>query len=658
MPSTHPAPDLSAADTDPPMNASSPRPRHTVAGAGLAACVLCALGIALATGGCATPVRVKPELPPSLGHLATAGEHALLPDIPAPVRSTAQIPRPTPAVQAATYSVVVSDVPVRELLLALARDTRQNIDIHPGLAGRVTLNAIDETLPAILERISRQVEMRMRSEGATLVVQPDTPFLRVYPVDYVNMQRDTLATIGASGQIGGPQGAAIAAGAANTGSAPAGGGSAVASGGAANASATLVRTTSQNHFWETLRENLRAILAASRAQAQSVEDRAQRAEQARQQREERLAQAEAVSRAGPASTTLFNAVFGPSAVQTSLANDLRDSVVVNALAGTVNVLATERQHLLVQQYLDGVMRAASRQVLIEATIAEVRLDDAYQAGVDWSRLRGLGGISVQQQLLGSTLGAPPLVSIGYMSDSGAVASAIRLLQQFGNTQVLSSPKIMALNNQTSVLRVTDNFVYFQVAAQQGAVTAGGTIQPTVFNTTAQTVPVGVVLAVTPQINDSGQVTLTVRPTITRVTGTVADPNPSLRQGVAPIQNLVPVIQTRELESVLQVTSGQTVILGGLMQDDASRNRDGVPWLSRQPGIGDLFSLRSERVTKTELVIFIRPTVVTHPSLQGEALHFLRRVLPPGASGPSAGPVDANAAPARFTPATPRRSPLP
>ncbi|MBY0439998.1 MAG: secretin N-terminal domain-containing protein [Burkholderiales bacterium] len=632
------------------MNAPSHPQRQTIAEARALPRLASALAVALLAAGCTTPVKVKPELPQSQGHLTTEREKAPVADVPAPVRITGLVPPPKPAEKVATYSVVVSDVPVRELLLALARDTRQNIDIHPGLTGRVTLNAINETLPAILERIGRQVDMRVRTEGATIIVQPDTPFFRVYRVNYVNMQRDTVATIGASGQIGGQQGAAGGPGAAGGGGAAPGLGGAAGAGGAVNASATLVRTTSQTNFWETLRDNVRAILSSSRAQAQTAEDRAQRAEQARQQRDERLAQAEAVSRAGAASTTLFNTVFGQSTPQQQLPNDVRDSVVINPLAGTVNVLATERQHQLVQQYLDGVTSAVSRQVLIEATIAEVRLNDAYQAGVDWSRLRGFGGFSIQQQLIGSNLGAPPLVSIGYTSDSGNVVSAIKLLQQFGNTQVLSSPKIMALNNQTSILRVTDNFVYFQVEAQQGAVTAGGTIQPTVFNTTAQTVPVGVVLAVTPQINDSGQVTLTVRPTITRVTGTVADPNPSLRQGVAPIQNLVPVIQTRELESVLQVISGQTVILGGLMQDDVSRNRDGVPWLSRQPGIGDLFSFRNERATKTELVIFIRPTVVTNPSLQSDELKFFQRFLPQGDAGPSPRPVGAPAASVRAAPA--------
>lgn len=631
------------------MNAPTHLQRQPIADAQRMPCLLSMLAAALLLAGCTTPIKVAPSLPTSEGHLGTARDAAPVANVPAPVRISGTVPPPKPAEKVATYSVVVSDVPVRELLLALARDTRQNIDIHPGLTGRVTLNAINETLPAILDRVGRQVDMRVRTEGTTIVVQPDTPFFRVYRVNYVNMQRDTTATIGASGQIGGQQG-----GAGGTSGGAAGGtaglGGASGAGGAVNASATLVRTTSQTNFWETLRDNVRAILASSRAQSQTAEDRAQRTEQARQLREERLAQAEAVSRAGAASTTLFNTVFGQPGQQQPIANDVRDSVVVNPLAGTVNVLATERQHQLIQQYLDGVTSAVSRQVLIEATIAEVRLNDTYQAGVDWSRLRGFGGFSIQQQLIGGNLGAPPVVSIGYTSDSGNVVSAVKMLQQFGNTQVLSSPKIMALNNQTSILRVTDNFVYFQVEAQQGAVTAGGTIQPTVFNTTAQTVPVGVVLAVTPQINESGQVTLTVRPTITRVTGTVADPNPSLRQGITPIQNLVPVIQTRELESVLQVVSGQTVILGGLMQDDILRNRDGVPWLSRQPGIGDIFSFRNERVTKTELVIFIRPTVVTNPTLQSDELKFFQRFLPQGEAGTSIVPVGAPEARARVSPA--------
>jgi general secretion pathway protein D len=584
----------------------------------------------LSVVGC---TAVTPRVPPSEGHLTQQRTPAAPPAPLAPVRASPFVPPPVPVEKLPLFSVVVSDVPVRELLLALARDTRQNIDIHPGLTGRVTLNALNETLPAILERVARQVDMRHRVEGGTIVVEPDTPVLRVYRVNYVNMQRDTTSVIGASGQIGGTGQQAGGAGALGGGlGAGAGAGGMPGAGAAAaiNASTTVVRTIANTNFWETLRDNIRAILASTRAQAQTAEDRAARNEQVRLAREERLAQAEAVSRAGAGATQLFQTAFGQALQLPPLPGDVRDHVVINPVAGTVNVFATERQHQLIQQYLDGVSAASQRQVLIEATIAEVRLSDQYQGGIDWSRLPITGGLTIQQSLLGGNLGTPPFASIAYTdtrTQFGNISAVVKLLQQFGQTQVLSSPKVIALNNQTSLLRVVDNFVYFEVEAQQGAITAGGIVQPPVFNTRAQTVPVGVMLAVTPQINESGLVTLTVRPTITRVTGTVADPNPALRTGVAPVQNLVPVIQTRELESVLQVSSGQTVILGGLMQDDVQRTRAGVPWLSRQPGIGDLFSFRDERAAKTELVIFLRPTVVPNPTLASDELSFFRRFLP-------------------------------
>jgi general secretion pathway protein D len=127
---------------------------------------------------------------------------------------------------------------------------------------------------------------------------------------------------------------------------------------------------------------------------------------------------------------------------------------------------------------------------------------------------------------------------------------------------------------------------------------------------------------TPQINDNGVKTLMVRPTITRVNGTVQDPNPLLT-----IKSAIPQIQVREMESVLQLLSGQTAILGGLMQDDTTRNTDQVPGLGNIPRIGEAFQFRNDTVKKTELVIFIRPVVVTNPSINSEELKHLRQFLP-------------------------------
>ena len=143
--------------------------------------------------------------------------------------------------------------------------------------------------------------------------------------------------------------------------------------------------------------------------------------------------------------------------------------------------------------------------------------------------------------------------IGYANPNspiGNIASTIKLLNQFGNTRVLSSPKLMALNNQTALLKVVDNIVFFHVQAQPAILltgTAGG--QQSTFTTTADTVPVGVIMSLTPQINENGQVTLTVRPTISRVLSFVNDPNPALAAATPPIISPVPQIQTREMESV-------------------------------------------------------------------------------------------------------------
>src|SRR5690606_32265952 len=136
-----------------------------------------------------------------------------------------------------------------------------------------------------------------------------------------------------------------------------------------------------------------------------------------------------------------------------------------------------------------------RQVLIEATIVEVQLSDTYQGGIDWSRIAAGTGFTFQQRLLsgfGSALTQAGLnfFQLGYSnptSDVGNVKATIQLLQEFGNTRVLSSPKLMALNNQTALLKVVDNVVYFEVKAQT---TTNNNIATTVFDSTAKTVSVG------------------------------------------------------------------------------------------------------------------------------------------------------------------------
>ena len=283
------------------------------------------------------------------------------------------------------------------------------------------------------------------------------------------------------------------------------------------------------------------------------------------------------------------------------------SVIVSSETGLLTVRATHTQHLVIQEYLDRMMASARRQVLIEATVVEVELNDNYQFGVDWSAINDNGtGISFTQNLLGTNLGSPPVFTLDYSSSNswGSIASTVKMLQEFGNVKVLSSPKIMAINNQTALLKVVDNVVYFTVEADT---VLNETQSQTTFTSTPHTVAVGFFMSVTPQVSREEAVILNVRPTISRVTGFVNDPNPALATN--DIESRIPQIQVREMESVLRVRSGQIAVLGGLIQDTVDLQDQGLPGLTELDVVGDAFTYRNNQLKKSELVIFLRPRVV-------------------------------------------------
>ncbi|TMH79512.1 MAG: type II and III secretion system protein, partial [Betaproteobacteria bacterium] len=315
------------------------------------------------------------------------------------------------------------------------------------------------------------------------------------------------------------------------------------------------------------------------------------------------------------------------------------AVMVNAEAGLVIVRATSRQHEKIQEFLDQVLANAKRQVLIEATIAEVQLNNQYQQGIDWSVLstRFPVTFSLSQVSPGnapglpSTPGFPNLLTFNpsRVTSGTNISGFLQLLESFGNVRVLSSPKLSVLNNQTALLRVVDNIVYFNV---QVSIAAGNlnTNATTAVNTTPVTVPVGFVMNVTPQISDNDTILLNVKPTTTRLVKFVPDPNPifvPLSGGQPVPQNLVPQLRMREMESLIKVNSGQIAVLGGLIEDSVNDIEDTIPIINSIPFIGSLFSSRNRNNTKTELVVFLRPIVVKDASIDGDFRSF--RTMIPG-----------------------------
>lgn len=498
-------------------------------------------------------------------------------DIPPAVQIAPMLPRPKAVAKPETYSVVVSNVRVQELLFALARDAKLNVDVHPGVTGNVTLNAIDQTLPQLLNRISKQVDMRYEMDGPNLIVMRDTPHLRNYRIDYVNIARNTTSLVSLSTQV-------------------AGGGAAGGGGGAGTNSTSTISSTSNNRFWETLVGNVKDILRET-DRVVSTSPPATPTPSAPQPGALQPQQA--------AAGGVQPAANAPAAATQAPFTEFREaaSVISNPEAGVLSIRATSRQHERIQAFLDQVMASAKRQVLIEATIVEVLLNNNYQRGIDWSRMRtpGRAGFQFQQ----SSVNTPAAISsnafvAGYALPGFNFTSALRLLESFGDVKVLSSPKMTVMNNHMATLRVADNIIYFEVTAN--TVASANAPATTTFTTTAKTVPIGFLMSVVPQISDTDTVLLNLRPTISRLVRYVSDPNPSL--GAVP--NLVPETQTREMESLLRVQSGQTAVLGGLIQDDARNTEDGIPGINRVPGLGELFRQRQDTVRKTELVIFFAP----------------------------------------------------
>jgi general secretion pathway protein D len=502
---------------------------------------------------------------PSPGHITYAPAPPVT-DIPKPVQRSVTLPPPQPSAPVETYSVVVHDVPLRELLFALARDAKINVDIDPGITGQISLNAIDQTLEHILHRVARQADVQYTWDGPNLVISPDRPHIRHYRVDYVNMSRAATGTVGIRSTVGSTGGVVGETG----------------GGGVRNESTFGIELAATNDFWATLTANLASLVI-----------------------EEGDATGAASSESG-----------GPR------------NIVVNREAGLIGVRGTARQHTRVREFLDQVMSGAQRQVLIEATIVEIELNDDYQAGVDWAQFGASdrGSTTVHQNLLGSDLALAPsfkLDAVLWEGAAGSLKTTLRALSRFGDTRVLSSPRLMVLNNQSAVLKVVDEVVYFEISRETIEATATSPAR-TEFTSEIRTAPVGLVMMVTPQISAGDIVSLNVRPTVSRIVDFKADP--AARVFGDAVENLIPQIQVRELESVLRVASGQTAVLGGLMQDDIRNRTSGLPGAARLPVFGNLFSYRDDVTRKSELVVFLRPVVIRNAGLDGDLAEY-RRYLP-------------------------------
>lgn len=299
-------------------------------------------------------------------------------------------------------------------------------------------------------------------------------------------------------------------------------------------------------------------------------------------------------------------------------------------SGLITIFANDRQQKQVAKYLERVRRNMTSQVLIEAKILQVVLTDEYAAGINWNEIDGVN-ITGLVNLTGS-FDRPALVPNASGSTFGGVLQAGRdlnvavdALSRFGTIRALASPRVTVLNSQAAVLNMARNNVFFDLKAEVNT-DSDTNISTVSVDSKAKSVPEGVMLNVLPMINlESGEISMSVRPTITRIEGTVSDPAialtlatanvPDLAGLLAEVDNPIPELAVQEIDSLIKMQSGQVMVLGGLMQDRSTVEEVGVPLLGDIPMLGNLFKNHADKIEKSELVIFIKATIIPGSSVE-------------------------------------------
>ncbi|MFK4025367.1 pilus (MSHA type) biogenesis protein MshL [Stutzerimonas balearica] len=285
-----------------------------------------------------------------------------------------------------------------------------------------------------------------------------------------------------------------------------------------------------------------------------------------------------------------------------------NSVVVNPQAGLLVVRAPASDQQAVEHFLEQAQRNLQRQVILEAKILEVNLSDGFQAGINWSQLGSFGNADITLGLQGDALaGAQGIGGVfSAIVQNGDFTGVLQLLETQGDVRVLSSPRVSTLNNQKAVIKVgTDEFFVTDVSTTTTTL-AGGTTAPD-LDITLTPFFSGISLDVTPQIDENDQVTLHVRPTVSRV----QDQNKTIQLGSDDnVFNLpLALSTTRQSDSIVRARSGQVVVIGGLMENRNTNTDANVPWASKLPVVGPLFQQQRKALQQTELVILLRPQVI-------------------------------------------------
>jgi len=294
---------------------------------------------------------------------------------------------------------------------------------------------------------------------------------------------------------------------------------------------------------------------------------------------------------------------------------------VNKQAGIISIMGTQVQHKEIKKFLRIVELNSTSQVLIEAKILEVTLDDVYKSGIKWGPIADNSNIGINAEF--GRL-AQPSDLISFAIDEGAglgIDALVEFTEQFGVSRTLSSPRLIALNNEQSVLTFAKNEVYFDLDVDRETNTNDG-VRTEIFtvDSSIKTVPIGLILSILPSINpENNEIIINIRPTLSRMTGKVEDPAVNFLMSQETdsdtiIKNEIPIIEVREMDTVLKAKSGQVMVIGGLMEERSVNNDKGVPFVSEIPWVGNAFKGVSKNTSTVEMVILLKATIIKNDNM--------------------------------------------
>ncbi len=580
--------------------------------------------IACIVAGCAQePVRTQQVSDQMVGELdkgaqrakpreSDAVNQALLP----PLRM--ELPQAQGKPIEGRFDLNVNNAPAREVFLSIVSGTRYSMLVHPDVTGSISVNLKDVSLAEALESIREIYGYEYKIDGSRVYIQPSGLQTRVFQVNYLVGARqgrsDMRVTAGSSGIV--PSTTTTSTGTTST-------------------ATTLQQSllTQQPTVIQTASGGVQGPPSMSPNSAGALGGMSADA-----------------TRMSTVQTTDFWAEVS-YAIRTIVGTGEGRNIVVSPQSGVVVVRAMPQELRSVAALLKAMQLSVERQVMLEAKIIDVTLNQAYQSGINWAgfdfkdRLaagfsNGVGGVpnmigpvgSLSGRTAGSTGGSSSTFTATGLDKSlpatlgGAVTGAanvaggvfglavqtsnfaalLQFLESQGSVQVLSSPRVATLNNQKAVLKVGTDQPYVTSITVVPGVTSAGVVIPTSVSPQISNIFSGISLDVTPQIDDNGNISLHIHPLVTSVASKSVGFNLA---GVGAQSVDVAAINVSESDTMVRTQDGNIVVLGGLMKVEMNNGRSGIPGLADTPLIGGAFRNSATDTIKRELVILIKPTII-------------------------------------------------